>query len=261
MHNLGNNYKFEDNHKWYNIDNEKDVPEIMIYDVVGDAWDGTTAKQFMKELANIDADTILVRINSPGGLVYDGLAIYNALKQFNGTVITRVDAIAASIASVIFMAGDVRQAPPASDVMIHKPWSMMMGDAEEMRKEADELDRVQNMIEEIYEKSTSMDREEITSMVNSTSWISGVDALEMGFATELLEDARIAACAFDLDILPGVPDRHKRMAGAAKKRAQEKSLRDEGVTKRDAKSKLSTASRDDGQNEAAFIEFLNKIGD
>lgn len=256
-------YKFDQDHQWYKVNKDKEIPEIMIYDVIGDAWDGITAKQFVKELNAIDADEVVLRINSPGGLVYEGLAIYNAIKQFNGKVTTRVDAVAASIASVIFMAGDVREMPPVSDIMIHKPWSFISGDADDMREEADELDRVQNMLEEIYEKATGMDRAAINEMVNQTTWLSGEDAFENKFATNLLEDAKIAACAFDLSLLPDVPDRHKRMAKAAQKRAEEKALRDEGLSKRDAKTELShTASRDDGTEAAKqlLIDYINQTG-
>lgn len=257
-----NGYKFDTTHKWYNVNKDKEVPEIMIYDVIGDDWDGVTAKQFIKELNEIEADEIVVRINSPGGLVYEGLAIYNALKQFNGKVTTRVDAIAASIASVIFMAGDVREMPEASDLMIHKPWSMIVGDAEDMRAEADELDRVQNMLEDIYVKGSGMERTSVTEMLNATTWMEARTAQEHGFATQLLEDVKIAACVFDLNTLADVPERHRKMAEAAQKRSEEKALRDEGLTKRDAKSKVSTASRDDGTQAAkqSFIELINQIG-
>jgi len=264
--NLGDKgaFEFDKDHEWFKVNKDKEVPEIMIYDIIGDAWDGITSKEFAKELMQIDSDEVVIRINSPGGLVYEGLAIYNALRQFPGTVTTRVDAVAASIASVIFMAGDVREMPESSDIMIHKPWSYVSGDAENMRNEADELDRVQNMLEEIYEKGTGMDREEITNMVNSTTWSSGPEALEMGFATNLLEDAKIAACMFDLNLLPGVPERHLKMASATRKREEEKALREEGLPKRDAKAKVSTVSRDDEtQAEVAreeFLEMLNQIG-
>jgi len=263
--NLGDSgcYKFDMEHKWFNVDKGKDIPEIIIYDVIGDAWDGITAKQFIKELNSIDADELLVRINSPGGLVYEGFAIYNALKQFPGKVTTRVDAVAASIASVIFMAGDERQMPPVSDLMVHKPWSFIVGDADDMRNEAEELDRVQGQLERIYADATGIDGAEITEMVNATTWLSGEESFDKGFATQLLEDAKIAACVFNLDSLPGVPERHKRMAEAAQKRSEEKALREQGRSKRDAKTELSpTASRDDGSEAAkqSFIEMLNKIG-
>jgi len=264
MMNLGDKgaWKFNKDHTWYNIDKDKDVPEIMVYDVIGDDWGGVTAKQFIQELSEIDADEILVRINSPGGLVYDGLAIYNALRQFKGTVRTRVDAVAASIASVIFMAGDIREMPESADIMIHKPWSIVVGNANDMREEAEELDRVQNKLEDIYEKQTGIERSDVSAMVDDTTWKSGREAYELGFATDVLEDAKIAACIFDLDILPDIPERHRKMAEATRKREQEKDYRDGGLPKRDAKAKVSTASRDDGTKvaETKFIELLNQIG-
>ena len=262
--NLGDSgcYKFDKDHSWYTVNKEKEIPEIMVYDVIGDAWDGVTAKQFIQELNEIDAKEIVVRINSPGGLVYEGLAIYHALKQFKGKVTTRVDAVAASIASVIFMAGEKREMPESADLMIHKPWSMMIGDADDMRSEAEELDRIQNKLEDIYEKGTGLSRDEISTMVNSTTWKDGKESYDMGFATDLLEDAKIAACVFDLNLLPDIPDRHRKMADAARKREQEKNLREEGLPKRDAKAKVSTVSRDDGADaaEKLFLEMLNQIG-
>lgn len=133
--------------------------EILIYGDIGYGWydEGITGESITKEIAAIDAETINVRINSGGGLVFEGLAIYNAIARHSAHIIMHVDSIAASIASVILMAGDEIRIAEGAQVMIHKPWSGTWGDANAMRKEADILDRLEAGIIDIYAARTGAD--------------------------------------------------------------------------------------------------------
>ncbi|MCK5219101.1 Clp protease ClpP, partial [bacterium] len=121
---------------------EKKV-EILIYDQIGEDWfgDGVQAKKFAEELRDLgDIETIELRINSPGGSVWDGNAIYNTLRGHKATVNVTIDGLAASIASVIAMSGDTITMPENALMMIHNPATIAFGEAEEMRKAANMLD-------------------------------------------------------------------------------------------------------------------------
>lgn len=131
-------------------------------------------------LNEITAKKLIVYINSGGGSVYGGIAIYNILKRFNMEKVAYIDGIAASIASVIPFACDRVIALSGSQIMIHKPWSIVDGNSDDFRKEADALDNCQNAIIDIYEEhlKEGITREQITEMVNRETWMTGAEAAE-----------------------------------------------------------------------------------
>lgn len=168
---------------WYNFAKNEDNPdeaELLLYDEIG-GW-GTSANQFMNDLRNCTAKTINLRLNSPGGSVFDGLAIYNALANHPAKVVTHIDGWAASIASVIAMAGDQILIAENAMMMIHKPWSFVIGSADDMRKEADVLDGIQASITAIYAARTGGKTSTITDQVNAETWFTGQEAVDAGFA-------------------------------------------------------------------------------
>ena len=175
--------------------------EILIYDEIGPAnfWvDTVDAKSLVKDLQELDVDTIDIRLNSPGGDVFDGVAIYNALRDHPAKVRVKVDGFAASIASVIMLAGDERVIGQGAQVMIHDPWGFSMGGAADMRKYADLLDGIRESIVDIYTDRTGMDRETLTAAMANETWYGADAALEAGFATGVsggTEDAAIKAVA------------------------------------------------------------------
>src|SRR4051812_42087134 len=135
---------------WYRIANAvEDTTEILLYDVI-DPWWGVSADQFVRDLQQVTTPNITLRINSPGGDVFDGWAIYQALRTHKATVTTQIDALAASSASVVAMAGDRIVMAKPSDLMIHDPWSGMIGDAADFRAEAEILDKLANQIAGVY---------------------------------------------------------------------------------------------------------------
>lgn len=185
---------------WFKVTAKTDATaEIDIYDEIG-GW-GVTAKDFIGELKKIDAKQIVVGINSPGGSVFDALAIYNALRAHDATVTTKVMGVAASAASVIAMAGERVVMPSNSFMMIHNPLTFAYGNADEMRDMADVLDKIAASLVGIYVARTGMSEDEVKALLDAETWLNADEALAKGFATEVIDDLKIAA-SFDLDRLP-----------------------------------------------------------
>ena len=164
------------------VANKAETAEVYIYGDIGGWFDGVNAVDVAKEIAAISAPSINVHINSGGGLVFDGVAIYNAIAAHKAEIIVHVDGLAASIASVIAMAGDEIRIGESANIMIHKPWSGVFGDAEAMRAEATLLDILEAGIVDIYAARTGMDRADLTKLVAAETWMRGQDAVDRGFA-------------------------------------------------------------------------------
>lgn len=243
--------------KWFNFDNSKDIPEVMIYDQIGMDWwgDGLSARDFREEFNAIKANEINLHINSPGGSIYEGLAIYNTIKSHPAKINGFVDGIAASISSVVLMASDTIIMPENADLLIHKPWSGIVGNSDDMRNEADELDRLEDQIAKIYSDRTGINIKEISRMMSEERWISGNDAVEMGFADEVIENKKAAACMFDIGMFNSIPERHKKNSIAQNKRSIEDGLCDIGYSKSEAvkiasgSPKQSDSVKDDNQKQ------------
>jgi ATP-dependent Clp protease protease subunit len=139
-----------------------------------------------KVLQTLDADTINVHINSYGGEVAEGLAIYNMLRNHKAKVRTFCDGFACSIASVIFMAGDERIMNNASLLFIHNAWTTVSGNAEQLRKEADDLDAISQGAVAAYMAAVNIPEKKLREMLDAETWILPGDALEMGFATSII---------------------------------------------------------------------------
>ncbi len=160
--------------------------EILIHEAIGDNWygDGLTSKRFANELKQLgQVDQIKVRINSPGGAVSDGVAIYNALKSHGAKITVVVEGLAASIASIIAMAGDSIEMGEGSLMMIHSPWTFAMGDAKDLRQTADVLDKFESALVDIYVARSGKPRSDIETMLKAETWLNGEEAVAMGLAT------------------------------------------------------------------------------
>lgn len=171
----------------------KNRAEIMIYDPIGGDWygNGVTAQRFVDDLAALgDVKDITVRINSPGGEVFDGFAIYNALKNHPAQVHVQIDGLAASIASVIAMAGDLVTMGTGAMIMIHDPWSIALGDADDFRGAAEMLDQIKVGIIDAYAVRTGIDRDELSTMMDKETWLTVDEAIEKGFADERINEQR-----------------------------------------------------------------------
>lgn len=162
--------------------------EILIYESIGEDWfgDGMTARRFNDELSGLgELANITVRINSPGGAVFDGIAIYNILKQHAAAVHVFVDGLAASAASIIAMAGDRVTMGVGALMMVHNPWTLQVGDSNDMRKAAADLDVIREGMLDAYETRTGLSRGELRLMVDAETWLGPLAAIEKGFADDM----------------------------------------------------------------------------
>ena len=176
------------NQSWYSIKAKaNDTAEISIYDEIG-FW-GVSAASFAQDLKDCgnNLKQINLHIHSPGGDVFDGIAIYNLLKNHPANVTVYIDGLAASMASVIAMAGNEVIMPENAMMMIHKPWGIQGGDAEDMRKYADLLDKVENTLIPAYASKTGKTPEELAEMLSAETWLTAKECVEQGFADKLAE--------------------------------------------------------------------------
>ena len=178
---------------WYSIRAaSRGVAEVMLYDDIG-AW-GISARQFARDLAALgDVSQINLRIHSGGGDVMDGTAMYNILRGHSARVEVYIDGMAASMASVVAMAGDVIYMPANSMMMIHKPWGGQVGDADDMREYADLLDKVEGTLVQAYARKSGKSVDEIAALLKVTTWMDGNEAVAAGFADQVLEPIKAAA--------------------------------------------------------------------
>jgi ATP-dependent Clp endopeptidase proteolytic subunit ClpP len=187
-------------HDWFRIENAKsDAAEVWIYDEIG-YW-GTTADDFARALAEVDAKSITLRLNSPGGSVFDGVAIYNALRSHPATVAVQVDGVAASIASVIAMAGDTVTMGRGTRMMIHNPSGLAMGTAADMRELADLLDELAKDIAGFYSARAGGSVDQWRASMDAETWYSAQEAVDAGLADSVLgadDTPKDAAKTFDL---------------------------------------------------------------
>jgi ATP-dependent Clp protease, protease subunit len=194
---------------WYTITAaaEGDKPaEISIFDAIGATWDGegVTAKQFIADLRAIDASAITLSVNSPGGQLFDGLAISNALRQHPATVTARVMGYAASAATVVLMGADTIEAPANTFLMLHKASSGAWGNADEMRGTADVLDKIDTSMMAIYANRMGKSVEDVAAMLSDGDlWLTAQEAKDLGLIDTVLPEAKVTAkAAFDIAKLP-----------------------------------------------------------
>ena len=162
---------------------------IGIYDPIGyDYWDdsGVTAKRISAALRSLDGADVVVNINSPGGDVFEGLAIYNLLREYKGHVTVRVLGVAASAASFIAMAADEIQIARAGFFMIHNAWTGLWGNRNDLRETADFLEQIDDTIADIYHVRSGLSMDELKADMDKERWINGRDAIDSGFADAFL---------------------------------------------------------------------------
>lgn len=170
---------------WYRITNaaDSDEAEVMLYDEVG-GWFGATADQFIDDLRQVTSPNLRVRINSPGGSVFEGIAIANALRSHPANVTCQVDGLAASIASVIAMAGDRIEMAPQAMMMIHEASGVCLGDASDMEEMAELLDLISDNIADAYAQRAGGTRDQWREAMRAESWYLPDDAVKAGLADE-----------------------------------------------------------------------------
>lgn len=240
-----------------------DEVEILIYDEIG--WFGIRAVDVVRELKGITAKKILVRINSPGGDLLEAVAIYNALRTHPAQVTTQIDALAASAASLIALAGaEVRMASNAL-LMIHDPWGITIGNATEHRKTADMLDKVSDStLVKAYATKTGAEEDQVRDWMAEETWFSAEEAKDAGFV-DAIDDASPTKASYD-------PERFRyqrapaALTGSTKEpniRDVERALRDAGFSHSEAKVAARAAIGAPGAERDARArgEFLTLLRD
>lgn len=166
---------------------------ISVYDAIGEGWDGSgvTAKRIGAALRSIGPKDVTVNINSPGGDFFEGVAIYNLLREHPAKVTVRVMGLAASAASVIAMAGDEILMGDGSFIMIHNAWAVAIGNRHDMRAASEQLEPFDAAMADVYAARTGMSAKDAAAMMDKETWIGARKAVDDGFATGLLEEGQV----------------------------------------------------------------------
>ncbi len=194
---------------WFSIQAkaEAGTADIFIYDYIG--LGGVTAAEFTKELKALSAKTITVHINTPGGDVFDGLAIYNSLKDHGARIHVKIDGIAASIGSIIAMAGHSITMGESSFMMIHNPWALVIGNAKDMRDMALTLDKIGGSLAGVYASRAKVSKDQAQRWMDGEMWFTAEEARAVGLADDV-QGAESSATApqarFDLSGYAHIPD-------------------------------------------------------
>lgn len=185
---------------WFKVANNADRAEVRIYGAIGSDWDegDVTAARFVDQLKQITAPVIDLHINSPGGLVFDGIAIYSALLNHPARVEVHVDGIAASAASFVAMAGDRVEMEKPAKLMIHDAGGLVIGNAADMRQMADLLDELSDTIAAIYADRAGGDVSRWREAMRAETWYGAAEAVKAGLADAVANDRSSA------------PDNHRR---------------------------------------------------
>lgn len=191
--------------------------EIYVYEAIGEGWfGGITAKSFadsLRELGNVAA--LDIYINSPGGSVFDGVAIHNLIKRHAAAEkIVHVDGIAASIASIIAMAGTEIRIAANGMLMIHDPWGMSIGTAADMRRQADALDKVRSTLLDTYVARTGREANQVSDWMTAETWMTADEAVDRGFADKKTDEKAVKAEFAMLEKFARVPDQLRRQAAS-----------------------------------------------
>lgn len=184
---------------WYNIKNlSTDTTEVVIYDEIGQ-W-GIDSKTFIDEIKEISTENVLLRINSPGGSVIDGLSIHDAIKRMPQKVTAQIEGLAASIATIIALGANEITMSQNSLFMIHNVWGGETGGAKDMRKAADLMEKMGDRLVSIYVSKTGRDESEIRNWMDEETWFTADEAIEAGFIDHVEKPIALAA-KFDIEKL------------------------------------------------------------
>jgi ATP-dependent Clp endopeptidase proteolytic subunit ClpP len=231
----------------FSVQSRGDETEIVIYDVIGeDFWtgEGVSAKKFAAILAEVETPGILLKINSPGGNVFDGIAIYNDLVAHKAKVRVVITGLAASAASIIAMAGDEIEIAANAHIMIHNAWVMAVGNRNDLREVADFLEDIDAALAETYAARTSQSEKNISAMMDSETWMRGQAAIDFGFADRIAgDDSSTAQAAYDISLFAAAPVGLKKQIEAA--------LREAGYSNTESKAAVNKGFHVLGPREAA----------
>ncbi len=225
-------------------DKDEDKPAtIDIYDFIGfDPWTGAgwTAKRVGGILRANRGKSIIVNLNTPGGDLFEGIAIYNLLRDHDGEITTRVVGLAASAGSVIAMAGDNIQVARTGFMMMHNVWVLVIGNRNDLREAADQLETFDDALASVYAARSGMEKSKVAKLMDKETWFSGEQAIEEGFADELLPADQVEE-----------KDAGERASSAAAVRALEIDLMKAGYSRSQARSRIKALKDSLGTPDAA----------
>jgi ATP-dependent protease ClpP protease subunit len=183
-----------------------DVANIYVYDII-DAYWGISAQDFVRTVANIEGGTVNLHINSPGGDVFEARAMMAAIAEHKATFTAKIDGLCASAATALSLACDTVEIVEGGFYMIHKAWTLALGNADDMRASADLLDKVDGVLADGYAKKAGMDREAVIAAMAAETWYTAEEAFEAGFADAVIEigGAKNAALGFDVKAYDNAP--------------------------------------------------------
>ncbi|MDD5204414.1 MAG: Clp protease ClpP [Desulfobacterales bacterium] len=242
---------------WYEIKAQADDEvEMLVYDYIG--WPFNDAGELVRSIAGMRGKKITVRINSPGGDVFDAMAIYNAFTGHDSKVTTRAEALAASSASIILLAGKEVQAYQNAMLMIHEPWAFIAGNQWDMREMAELLGKINENMVDIYSQQSKAGKKEIRQMLKDETWMTAKEAKEKGFIDTILDGKAAAKASFDLSMFANLPDELRPAEGDEPTiRDAERALRDAGFSQGKAKAVLSRGwPKAEGENQFSEIKTL-----
>ncbi len=188
-----------------------DEATIYLYDMIVDSdleaefWGGVSPQSFISALNSIDASTIHLRVNSPGGSVFAARAIEQAIREHKSTIVAHIDGLAASAASFLVMAADSIQMAPGAFLMIHKAWVITAGNADEMHKMGNLLEQIDGSLVKTYAARSGQEAESIASMMSEETWLDADKAVELGFADGIADGEKTKASAWDLTPFASAP--------------------------------------------------------
>lgn len=192
----------------YTFDKSGDEGEIYLYGVIGSVFDGISASQFATDLKALGAvKNINIYINSPGGFVMEGRAIYSRLKAHAARKIVHVDSEASSIASLIAMSGTTIKMAEGALMLVHRAWTFCIGNAVDFRAAAADMDTVDKTLVDTYVARTGMKASAVLSLMDEDRYMSADEAVKLGFADEAEQASKVAAMTFDRRLfnLPQIP--------------------------------------------------------
>ena len=238
---------------WYKIEAlSDDEAEILIYDLIG--WPFNDAGEFARSLSGISAKTITVRINSPGGDVFDAISIFNALQSHKAKIITRIESLADSSSSFIALGGKEVQAYRNAMMMIHEPWVYSAGNQYDLREIAEILGKISNNMVDIYAANSNVGKRELREMMKNETWFTAKEAMDKGFIDTIV-DGKAVKAAFDLSMFANVPEGIETQPEGGREMTEreiERVLRDAGCSRSFAKyaaSRAAGGSHDMGGNQ------------
>ena len=251
---------------WYTIKAVSgEETKIFIYDYIG--WPYNDAGELVRAMADIKDTPILARLNSPGGDVFDGIAILNAFANHPGGVTVRIESLAASIASVLAMGGRKVEAYQNTMMMIHNSWVIAAGNRKELIEIADILEQIDENMVDAYTGKTKLGKRAVRDMMAAETWMNAKTMKEKGFVDEILKSGQGVKAEFDLSIFDNVPDEFisntADTGGNLTRKETERALRNAGASRdyaRAVAAKGATVSEIDVEMVTELLKLKMLIG-